>query len=92
MSDIENKKPEMEDKVEEANKDMIRFDDIGYFKHITTYLRNYLKILLPPLYSVLPRLLMRHYFHKHFPIFGKRARLFPSTNQTIQHLLITPDL
>ena len=41
---------------------------------------NKLKIMLPQLYQVLPRLLIRPYFRKNFQISGKRARLFAFTN------------
>ena len=36
--------------------------------------------MLPQLYQVLPRLLIRSYFRKNFQISGKRARLFAFTN------------
>ena len=39
-----------------------------------------LKIMLPQLYQVLPRLSIRSYFRKHFQISGKGSRLFPFTN------------
>ena len=44
------------------------------------------------MYLILPRLLMRHYHSQTFPDIWKKGKLFSSTNQTIQHLLITTDL